>query len=149
MLRLLRYFDDVTLRLLRYFDDVMQCLSRYFDDVSCRLKSKLGPLQFSVEVLKHEESDSNAVLVYLDSRQLTDTRPLVCVAHSIDPAQIAPADKVVACRPLVLITLLQVLPLTKIFITKKCNSNLYVGTQRVQMRYIFSGLVCTNTCLSH
>ena len=45
-------------------------------------------MEFAVEVVKHEETDSNAVLVYLNGKEL------VCVAHSIDPRQIPASDQV-------------------------------------------------------
>ena len=52
------------------------------------MKSKLGPMGFGIEVVKHEDTDSSAVLVYLNNNQL------VCVAHSLDTQQFPSNDRV-------------------------------------------------------
>ena len=53
----------------------------------CRLRSKTGPLDFEVEVVKLDASDVSAVLVRFDQK-------LVALAHSIDARQLPAAEMV-------------------------------------------------------
>ena len=53
------------------------------------LTSKLGKdLRFACHMIKHEPTDSAAVLLYLNDRKL------VCMAHSISPEQLPNSDQV-------------------------------------------------------